>query len=225
MAAGQLSGVGAQQTPTFPRTIAGGELCLRLLRDGKWAMGAEESLIADGAMVIINPLSTQHGYNCWTDRALKDGENEKLDEQMWKITQFIAEKDNLPVMFDPLTQKLCILRFQMSFKLKLIDGKCMDQHAIETATSVDGQRLIDHIMNELECKLDKGSRNIFLIVRLGSDRHQSGNYARITYLPLMDILGWTDLLGAVEATGETMAAPPASKKNGAKDASTVLRCI
>jgi hypothetical protein len=103
MAAGQSSGVGAPQMPTSPPTNAGGEPYLRLLRNGTWVMGAEDSQIADGTKAIINSLSIQHGYSCWTDRAPKDGENENLGEQMWKITQPKSEADELPAMFDPRT--------------------------------------------------------------------------------------------------------------------------
>ena len=43
MAGGQSSGVGTTQTPTSTLTLAGGEPYLRLLRDGRWVMGAEDS--------------------------------------------------------------------------------------------------------------------------------------------------------------------------------------
>jgi hypothetical protein len=192
-------GVGAPQTPTYTPTIAGSEPYLRLLRNGKWVMGTEDNPIADGTKAIINPLSIQHGYSCWTDRAPNDGENEKLGEQMWKITQPKAGAHELPAMVDPRTQNPCAWKFQMSFELKLMDGNYKDQHAIYAVTCVVGLRLVNHIMGELERKLGAGSTYIFPIVRVGSDSYQYGRFAKTSYVPIVEIVGWADILGAEEA--------------------------
>lgn len=225
MAAGQSLGVDAPQTPTPTPTIAGGEPYLRLLRDGTWVMGAEDSQIADGTKAIINPLSIQHGYSCWTDRAPKVGENEKLGEQMCKITQPKAGVHELPAILDPRTQNPCAWKFQMSFEVKLMDGKYKDQHAIYAVTCVNGLRLVDHIMGELERKLGSESTYIFPIVRIGSDSYQNGGFTKTTYVPIIEIVGWADILGAVEAADEVIAAPPASMETGAQETFKSLRCI
>jgi hypothetical protein len=225
MAGGQSSGVGTTQTPTSTLTLAGGEPYLRLLRDGTWVMGAEDTEIADGTKATINPLSIQHGYSCWTDRAPKDGENEKLGEQMWKITQPKADLDELPVKVDPRTQNLCAWKFRMSFEVKLMDGKYKDQHAIYAVTCVDGLRLVDNVMRELERKLGNGSTYIFPIVRIGGDSCQNGGFAKTSYVPIVEIVGWADIMGTVEASDKFTAAPPAFAVTGAQDASTGLRCI
>lgn len=195
---------GVAQTRASMPALAGGTPYLRLLRDGKWAMGAEDSQIADGTEAIINPLSIQHGYSCWTDRGPKEGKNEKLGEEMWKITQPKLGVHDLPEMVDPRTQKTCTWKDQMSFELKLIDGKYANQQAMYSATSVGGLRLIDGVLSELERKLDTGSAHIFPIVRIGSDSYQHSSYGK-TYTPVMEIVGWADMNGDEEDVGDAPA--------------------
>lgn len=198
MSAGQSLGVGAPQTPKSPPAAANGEAYLRLLPDGKWAMGAEDSPIAIGTEAIINPLSIQHGYSCWTDRGPNEGKNEKLGEEMCKITQVKKGVHELPAMTDPRTQANCTWKDQMSFELKMIDGKYAGQQAMYSATSVGGLRLIGEVLAALEAKFSTGSMFIIPIVRISSDSYQHSSY-RKTYTPVMEIVGWADITGAMEA--------------------------
>lgn len=198
---------GVAQTRASMPVMTGGTPYLRLLRDGKWAMGAEDSEIVDGTEAIINPISIQHGYSCWTDRGPKEGKNEKLGEEMWKITQPKPMANTLEELSDPRTQKPCKWKDQMSFELKLLDGKYKGEQAQYAATSVGGLRLADTILKELEHQLDTGSKYIFPIVRISSDSYQHSSYGK-TYTPVMEILGWADMNGNEEGADAGDAPAP-----------------
>ena len=198
---------GVAQTRASMPVMSGGTPYLRLLRDGKWAMGAEDSEIVDGTEAIINPLSIQHGYSCWTDRGPKEGKNEKLGEEMWKITQPKPMANTLDEMTDPRTHAPCKWKDQMSFELKLLDGKYKDEQTLYSATSVGGLRLVDTLMKALETQLDTGSMYIFPIVRIGSDSYQHSSYGK-TYTPVMEIVGWADMNGNEEGIDADEAPAP-----------------
>jgi hypothetical protein len=198
---------GVAQTRASMPVMSGGTPYLRLLRDGKWAMGAEDSEIVDGTEAIINPLSIQHGYSCWTDRGPKEGKNEKLGEEMWKITQPKPMANTLQEMTDPRTHAPCKWKDQMSFELKLLDGKYKDEQTLYSATSVGGLRLVDTLMKALENQLDTGSMYIFPIVRIGSDSYQHSSYGK-TYTPVMEIVGWADMNGNEEGIDADEAPAP-----------------
>lgn len=205
---------GVAQTRASMPAVVGGTPYLRLLRDGKWAMGADDSQIAEGTEAIINPLSIQHGYSCWTNRGPKEGKNEKLGEEMWKITQAKPAAHTLPEMTDPRTQAPCQWKDQMSFDLKLIGGAFEGQQALYSATSVGGMRVIDSVLGELERKLDTGSAFIFPIIRIGSDSYQHASYGK-TYVPVMEIVGWADMNGDEEGADGSAPAPEPEPKPAA----------
>jgi hypothetical protein len=208
MAMFQTLRAGVAQTRASMPAMSGGTPYLRLLRDGGWAMGAEDSPIANGTEAIINPLSIQHGYSCWTDRGPKEGKNEKLGEEMWKITQVKKGVHELPQMVDPRTQANCTWKDQMSFELKMVDGKYAGQQAMYSATSVGGLRLIGEVLAALEAKLDTGSMYIFPVVRISSDSYQHSSYGK-TYTPVMEIVGWADMNGNEEGDDSAPAADAA----------------
>jgi hypothetical protein len=207
MAVYQTLRAGVAQTRASMPVMSGGTPFLRLLRDGKWAMGAEDSEIVDGTEAIISPLSIQHGYSCWTDRGPKEGKNEKLGEEMWKITQPKPMANTLEELSDPRTQKPCKWKDQMSFELKLLGGKYKGEQALYSATSVGGLRLADTILKELENQLDTGSMYIFPIVRISSDSYQHSSYGK-TYTPVMEVVGWADMNGNEEGADADDAPAP-----------------
>lgn len=197
----------SQARASMPASV-GGTPFLRLLRDGQWAMGAQDTQIAMGTEAIINPLSLQHGYSCWTNRGPKEGKNELLGDEMWKITQPKPAAHTLPEQIDPRTQQPCVWKDQMSFELKFLDGSEKGQQALYKQTSVGGMRLMAEIMDALEQRLGGGTAYVFPIVRMGVDSYQHASYGK-TYVPQMEIVGWANLNGDEEedAAGDTVAEP------------------
>jgi hypothetical protein len=224
MALFQTLRAGVAQTRASMPVMSGGTPYLRLLRDGKWAMGAEDSEIVNGTEAIINPMSFQHGYSCWTDRGAKEGKNEKLGEEMWKITQPKPMANTLQEMIDPRTHAPCKWKDQYSFELKLLDGKYKGEQALYAATSAGGLRLADTILKGLGQQLDTGSMYFYPIVRISSDSYQHSSYGK-TYTPVMDIVGWMDIDGNEEGADvsdapalEAEAPAPAAVETAPQDA-------
>ena len=208
--------LGVSQARALMPASVGGTPFLRLLRDGQWALGQQDTQIAIGTEAIINPLSIQHGYSCWTNRGPKEGKNELLGDEMWKITQPKPPAHTLPEQIDPRTQARCVWKDQMSFELKFLDGSEKNQQALFKSTSVGGMRLMTEVLEALENRLGDGTTYVFPIVRIGVDSYQHASYGK-TYVPQMEIVGWADMSGdeegvatasKVERTPEPVVAEP-----------------
>lgn len=197
----------SQARASMPASV-GGTPYLRLLRDGSWAMGQQDTQIALGTEAIINPLSIQHGYSCWTNRGPKEGKNELLGDEMWKITQPKPPAHALPEQIDPRTQQPCVWKDQMSFELKFLDGSEKGQQALYKQTSVGGMRLMTEVLEALENRLGEGTTYVFPIVRIGVDSYQHASYGK-TYVPQMEIVGWADMDGDEEDNVTTTKVAPA----------------
>jgi hypothetical protein len=197
----------SQARASMPASV-GGTPYLRLLRDGSWALGQQDTQIAIGTEAIINPLSIQHGYSCWTNRGPKEGKNELLGDEMWKITQPKPPAHTLPEQIDPRTQARCVWKDQMSFELKFLDGSEKNQQALFKSTSVGGMRLMTEVLEALENRLGEGTTYVFPIVRIGVDSYQHASYGK-TYVPQMEIVGWADMDGDEEDNVTTTKVAPA----------------
>lgn len=188
---------GLAQVRTSISAAVGGQPLLRLLKDGNWVMGREDNAVANGTEIILNPMSFQNGYSCWTNRQPGQGKNEQLGEEMWGIGNPKPPSSSLPQHHDPRTQELCQWREQMSVDIKIMDGPYAGQQSLYKVSSVGGLRALTEILDKIMAKLDTGSEYIFPIVQISSDSYQHNSYGR-TYVPVMDVVGWANMNGEEE---------------------------
>lgn len=195
---------GLQQVrATIPASVGGTPL-LRLLKDGQWVVGSEDTVIRSGTEAIVNLMSFQSGYSCWTNRAPGQGKNELMGEEMWGIGAMKPPASTLPVHHDPRTQDLCQWKDAMAVEFKMLDGAMKDQQVLYKTTSVGGVRAMSALLDAALARIDEGTVYAFPILRLSSDSYNHNSYGR-TYVPVLEIVGWADKNGN-EEDGEDVAA-------------------
>ena len=192
---------GLAQVRQTVSAAVGGTPYLRLLKDGQWVMGAEDTVVAAGTEVIVNPNSLQSGYSCWTNRAPGQGKNELLGEEMWGIMTPKPPASTLPVHHDPRTQELCQWKDQMSVDIVLLNGPHAKQQVLYKASSVGGLRALTAMMDAVMDRIDTGSEYVFPIIKLSSDSYNHNSYGR-TYVPVMEIVGWANAAGEEDMDGD-----------------------
>jgi hypothetical protein len=198
---------GLQQVKASAPRSASGTPLMRLLKDGQWVAGAEDTVIATGTEAIVNLMSFQSGYSCWTNRAPGLGKNELMGEEMWGINTPKPPASTLPVHHDPRTQDICAWKDCMGVEMKFLGGALKNQQALYKTTSVGGLRALTALLDEALAKIDEGSEYVFPIVAMKSDSYNHNSYGR-TYVPDLEVVGWANVQGEEEdANGD--GAPPA----------------
>ena len=195
----------AQVRTQIPASV-GGQPLLRLLKDGQWVMGSEDSAIANGTEVMVNPMSFQSGYSCWTNRAAGQGKNELLGEEMWGIGAMKPMAHDMPTHHDPRSQERCVWKDCLSVDMKLLEGPYEGQQVLYKTTSVGGVRVMTALLDAIMAKLDTGSEYICPVVAVSSDSYNHNSYGR-TYIPVLQIVGWASMEGVEEGADDS--APPA----------------
>lgn len=197
---------GLAQVRASVSSSVGGTPLLRLLKDGQWVVGAEDTVIRAGTEALVNPNSFQTGYSCWTNRAPGQGKNELMGEEMWGIGAMKPPASSLPVHHDPRTQELCQWKELMSVDIKFLDGAMQGQQVLYKTSSVGGLRVLTALTEAIMSRIDLGSEYVCPIVALQSDSYNHNSYGR-TYVPVLAIVGWADMMGKEE--GESAGEPPA----------------
>lgn len=197
---------GLAQVRTQIPAAVGGQPLLRLLKDGQWVSGAEDSAIAGGTEAIVNPMSFQSGYSCWTNRAAGQGKNELMGEEMWSIGQMKPMTHEMPQHNDPRTGEHCAWKDCLSVDLKLLEGPLTNQQVLYKTTSVGGVRVMTAMLDKIMEKLDTGSEYICPIIALKSDNYDHKSYGR-TYVPVLEIVGWANMEGVEEGADDGAPAP------------------
>ena len=188
-----------------------GEPYLRMLRDGTWVYGQNNTEVEEGSAWAINPLSIQHGWVCWTRYDENSGKkNEKLAEVMVPCTQMIPSYDELPEHEFPWTK-------QISFQLRCMDGEDEGTQVQYSGTSVGGMNAVSALLEEIIKRIDE-TDDIVPVVELNSSHYQHKKYGK-TYVPQLDVVEWVSLDGMPdEEIDEEEAAPPARSKAARKSA-------
>lgn len=197
----------AQVRATVSASV-GGQPLLRLLKDGDWVIGREDNAVVAGTEGIVNPNSFMTGYSCWTDRKPGMGKNEMMGEEMWGIGNMVPPASTMPTHHDPRTQDVCRWNEQMSVDIKLLDGPFQDQQVLYKTTSVGGRRALSSLLDAILAAIDKGTDYVCPIISIKADSYNHNSYGR-TYVPVLEIVGWADMMGNEE---ENDGAPAAVDK-------------
>jgi len=200
----------AQVVAQIPASI-GGQSFLRLLKDGNWVVGADDTPIASGTQAVINIESVLSGYSCWTNRQPGQGKNENLGDEMWAIGSAVPPVHTMPEHHDPRTQELCKWKPQMACDIKLLEGTLSGQQVMYKVTSVGGVRALTAVIQAAMAQLDAGSEYVYPIIELSSDSYQHASYGR-TYVPMLEIVGWMNADGEEGDADDADGAPVAADK-------------
>lgn len=164
---------------------------LRLLKDGQWVFGAEDKLLKTGTEVVINPMSIEHGYSCWTrydnDPAHKGKKNELLGEVMVPLTQMPPEAAELPRHAYPWVE-------QLAFDVVVMEGLHKGVQVKYKVSSVGGMTAAKGLLDAIMARLDEDTQYVCPIVALEVDSYRHKQWGK-TYTPVLSIVGWADLNG------------------------------
>lgn len=219
-AAQALKGKLAKVSAAIPTN--GGSQYLRMLQDGNWVFGAENTELTKGKKgdeLAINPLSIKQGFVCWTDYDKSDKRsNEVLDEKMYPMGADLPLKSELPKLGFPWNE-------QYAFELRVMTGKHKGKQLLYKATSVGGLNMIKAIIDQIMLQLDSDEPEYFVpVIVLDVDHYQHKKWGK-TYTPEMNIVDWVSMDDpAMTAASTAEKAPePEPEPEEEKPAATTRR--
>lgn len=160
---------------------------LRLLRDGVWVFGADNTEPEEGSLWAINPYSFTHGFISWVD-------NKPAGEVMVSIMNRLPTRGELPEtggMWDE----------QMGMQLQCISGADKGTVVQFKTTSVGGKRALAKMATEIASHA-ASSEDVVPVVHLNTDFYQHKKYGKI-YTPEFAVQKWVAMDADVEAVEET----------------------
>jgi hypothetical protein len=167
---------------------------LRLLKDGNWVFGAEDHPLKSGTAVVVNVLSVQHGFTCWSNSDNPSVKNENLGEVMLPLSQTPPARDQLPQHGFPWKD-------QLSVDVKVLDGTYKNTQILYKASSDGAMTTLGGLLDAMLDRLDQDTDFVCPIVELGVDFYKHKKWGK-TYMPIFDIVGWMDMEGNEEDAGE-----------------------
>ena len=184
------------------------EPILRMGTDGIWVYGQENTEVEEESTWAINPLSIQHGFVCWTNKAKGEGKNELLGEVYAPMTSEPIDMASLPKHINEKTGEPWPWKAATTVQLKCISGEDEGVAVIYKPSSIGGANAMQAILDALEEQLNAGSDQIVPIVEMSNDHYQHKQYGK-TYVPMFSIVSWADMDGT---TDEEAEAPKAVEK-------------
>lgn len=153
---------------------------LRLLKDGHYAIGAENLEPEEDSLWAANPFSIHHGWAAW-------GDGELFDEVMVPFNQ------PLPVKTELRDYGVAWLK-QFSVILQCVEGTDTGMAVLYKGTSLGLQgafkTLIDAILTQAQADPD----HIVPIIDLQTDSYMHKKYGKI-YTPVLEIDHWVSMGG------------------------------
>lgn len=165
---------------------AGGDPYLRLLKDGVWVYGADNTEIEPGSVWAVNPMSLQHGYVSWTDHPGKQT-NEIVGEVMVPMTSPLPAQSDLRDTGWEWAQ-------QLSFQLRCTSGEDKGEQTLYKTTSVGGMNAVKKLINEIMKQLDVNPSRPVPLIELKTDDYPHKKWGKV-YVPVFDVVGWATMEG------------------------------
>lgn len=180
----------------------GGQPLMRLLKSGMWVVGQNDETFKPSTPWLVNVLSMQHGWTCWTDYE-PPKKNELVEEKMTPAFGKLGPRpDDTPAGW--------VYKVQRQVEMKALDGS-MPQVLYKT-TSLGGLRAMEDLMGKIVVRIkaeqaDKKQADalgidytmrFFPVVTLGADSYKHQSYGQ-TFFPIITIIGWADPDGDVGA--------------------------
>lgn len=150
---------------------------LRLMRDGLWVFGADNTEPEDNSLWAINPYSFVHGYISWVD-------NRPAGEVMVPVLDRLPARSELPETGGSWDE-------QMGCQLQCVSGEDAGTQVIFKSTSVGGKRELGRIATAIAQAAQNGT-DVVPLVKLATDSYQHKKYGRI-YTPQFAISSWVPL--------------------------------
>lgn len=169
----------------------GGDPFLRLLRDGTWVYGAENTEVEAGSLWAVDPRTLQHGYACWSKGEDNDA-GELLGEAMVSLFQTKPNVHELPQHGFPWAE-------QIAMTLRCASGEDEGVQVLYKVTSKGGMNAARVLLQALLKQVDADPANLVPLIELQFATYQHKKWGKI-YTPVLRIEEWSN--EAALAAGE-----------------------
>lgn len=186
---------------------------LRMLTDGEWVYGADNTGLTEDAVFAANPMDIKHGFVCWTDHP-KGTKNKLKGEVYVGMASPPLDPATLPQHLDDFGN-VCEWKPAAVVQLVCVKGEDKGVQVVYKPSSLGGTNFVDKLLAAVGAQLDEGSDKVVPHLDLYSDHYNHNSYGK-TYTPEFEIVGWS-------AITETAASTPAAekpKRGGKKTAAT-----
>lgn len=182
----------------------GGLPFLRLLRDGLWVYGADNTEVEEGSLWAVNSFSMSIGWIAWG--------NEGSKEEGTVLGEMLARADELPVSRSALPDVGAEWTPCVSFDLMCATGEDKGTLVRFKSNSVGGRRAFSDLLQLVSAAMDDGTGKCIPIVKLDADSYPHKKYGKI-YTPLFDIKKWVmpDASDLGTAPAEAVEEQPAAE--------------
>lgn len=184
---------------------AGGEPILRFDK-GSWLYGSDNVEVEAGSKWAINPLSFQHGFNCWKFR--EQGSKEKaelLGEVLVSAMQVPPLKSSLPDYGPKNDWHELIV-----FGLRCVSGEDEGEETVYKPTSKGGISATKELLGKIIKQIDDDPAHPVPVIVLESSSYQHDQYGKV-FTPVLRIVEWVSMDGiaadAEAPAGEGAKAP------------------
>ena len=162
----------------------GGLPFLRLLRDGLWVYGADNTEVEEGSLWAVNSFSMSIGWIAWG--------NEGSKEAGTVLGEMLAP---------------CV-----SFDLRCATGEDKGTLVRFKSNSIGGRRAFSDLLQLVAAAMDDGTGKCIPIAKLDADSYPHKKYGKI-YTPLFDIKKWVmpDASDLGTAPAEAVEEQPAAE--------------
>lgn len=172
---------------------SGGLPFLRLLTDGEFVFGQDNTEVEEGSLWAANPYTVQHGYACWdSDKSVL------LDEIMLPMTEPKPLLSSLPDLGHDWKP-------QTSVQLQCLNGEDEGVVVLYKGTSKGLNDAIKALTGEIIAQIKSGEEAFVPVVTLESSHYTHKKHGR-TYFPVIGVDHWVDMEG-IAAEGEQPEEP------------------
>lgn len=185
----------ATSAQSLPSSNGGAQFLKMDKGNGDWIFGQEETVVEEGSLWAINPLSLMHGWVAWDS----DAGGAPVEEIMVSINRPLPDVNSLPELPPSKSGKRLDYQQQRSVQIVCVSGEDKGTTCEYKQSSVGAMKLFGKITNDLLDQLDKDPDNIVAIVTLGSDRYKHKKYGWI-YNPEWAVQEWRSM-GDTSAPG------------------------
>lgn len=185
---------------------SGGSPFLRLLTDGIFVYGADNTEVEEGSNWAVNPYTIQHGFACWdSDKSVL------LDEVMVPMSSTKPLLSDLPDLGHDW-------RPQVSVQLQCVSGEDEGVVVLYKGTSKGQSDAIKALTSAIISQI-KNAEPFVPVVTLDSTHYSHKKHGR-TYTPVIEVVAWSDMEGVVaepaEEIGEVEKPEKPATKTSAK---------
>lgn len=159
----------------------GGLPFLRLLRDGLWVYGADNTEVEEGSLWAVNSFSMSIGWIAWG--------NEGSKEAGTVLGEMLARADELPVPRSALPDVGAEWTPCVSFDLMCATGEDKGTLVRFKSNSIGGRRAFSDLLQLVAAAMDDGTGKCIPIAELTADSYPHKKFGKI-YTPIFDIKKW-----------------------------------